>query len=70
MIIEGGMAGTVARKKERERQGSCVSFYAMWHLKEINAKHFRGHSVSLKRFCIFRVAVLKGQASLLVCPPR
>lgn len=70
MIIEGGMAGTVARKSEQERQGRCVPFYSMWHLKEINAKHFRSHSVSLRKFSIIRVAVLKDQALLLVCPPR
>ena len=69
MIIEGGMAGTVARKKEQERQGGCVSFYecGIWRKLMLNIS---GVTQYLWRFCTFRVAVLKDQASLLVCPPR
>ena len=69
MIIEGGMAGTVARKKEQERQGGCVSFYecGIWRKLMLNIS---GVTQYLWRVCTFRVAVLKDQASLLVCPPR
>ena len=63
------MAGTVARKKEQERQGGCVSFYecGIWRKLMLNIS---GVTQYLWRFCTFRVAVLKDQASLLVCPPR
>lgn len=70
MIIEGVMAGRVERKKEKEKWGSCVSFYSMCYLKEIKAKYFRSHSVSLKKSYIFMVVILKDQALLLVCLPR
>ena len=63
--------GRDSGEKERAGKAGWLCFFLwMWHLKEINAKHFRSHSVSLKRVCTLRVAVLKDQASLLVCPPR
>lgn len=52
-IIRGGVAGIVERKREKEKQGGCVSFYLMRFLKGINAKYLRSHSVSLKKCHIF-----------------